>query len=551
MSQKNSLETLKKWREGINWQIKNCDKIEFFRPLVILIKNWEGKLPNLRDIFRKEEIDDILICARAAGRDIIRFVAETGYEDVPDVDKDGKPLLRRTTALHLEAGYQKYRHTTTARQLFHIYNKFDVNYVDENGVTHFHVACESGFDDVVKKFLELGQDPNCLTKNFSSPLYMAMIGRHEQVVKLLLSKGADPNFRDMWGRTPLWLGFEWGSKKVTELLLRSGACPNLAARFRMTPLHVISNYGNLEFMEMFFKTIDDIQKTVEVNAQDENGDTPLRLAVEYNETYGNSDFQKMVSLLLRRGADPNLANTEGLTPLHAICQKDNHVMLEYFLEINDEIQQTVHVNAQDKEGNTPLLLALQADHQKMAEYLLEKGANPHLTNARGLTALHAICNDQKDHHALVKTIFKICKAKHQLVQVDARDNLDRTPLQLAVANLSLKTVDVLLKRGADLDNFALPTMNHFYDVLNPDSMSYKFKSYLASSAMELVELLEKKGYELDRKEALEIMALFAKYGLFQKSKDLEEQYDIFADSVDRERWENASIALADADACNI
>ncbi|CAB0033255.1 unnamed protein product [Trichogramma brassicae] len=196
---------------------------------------------------------------------------------------------------------------------------------------------------------------------------------------------------------------------------------------------------------------------------------------------------------------------------------------KYFLEINDEIQQTVHVNTQDKKGNTPLHLALQADHQKIAEYLLEKGANPHLTNARGLTALHAICNDQKDRHALVKTFFKICKAKHQLVQVDARDNLDRTPLQLAVANLSLKTVDVLLKHGADLSSFVLPTMDHFCEVLNPGSMS-NFKSNLASSAMELVELLEKKGYELDRKEALTIMALFAKYGLFQKSKDLEERW---------------------------
>uniref|UniRef100_A0ABD2XR30 Uncharacterized protein n=1 Tax=Trichogramma kaykai TaxID=54128 RepID=A0ABD2XR30_9HYME len=447
--------------------------------------------------------------------------------------------------------------------LFDIY-KLDVNYVDPYGVTHFHVACQTGCDDVVKKFLELGQDPNCLSNEYGSPLYMAINSEQEQVVKLLLSKGADPNLakangstplhlicdqtgdkdnfvkllfelsnekylpikvdsQNRLGETPLRLALKKDNKKMTEFLLRSGANPNLAARVGMTPLHIISAYGNLEMMEIFFKTIDDIHKMVEVNAQDKTGDTPLRLAVKYNRTYGSFDFQRMVSLLLRRSADSNLANTEGSTPLHAICQKDSRVMLEYFLDINDEIQQTVHINAQDKKGNTPLHLALQADHQKMAEYLLERGASPNLGCEIGITALHMICNDRRDRHALAKTFFKICKAKHQLVQVDARDKLGLTPLQLAVANLSWKTVDVLLKRGADLSSFVLPTIDDFCEELNPNSIS-NFKSHLASSAIELVELLEKKGYELDRKEALTIMALFAKYGLFQKSEDLEKRW---------------------------
>ncbi|KAL7295211.1 hypothetical protein TKK_0011517 [Trichogramma kaykai] len=32
------------------------------------------------------------------------------------------------------------------------------------GCTHFHVACEYGLEDVVQKFLELGQDPNLLVQ---------------------------------------------------------------------------------------------------------------------------------------------------------------------------------------------------------------------------------------------------------------------------------------------------------------------------------------------------------------------------------------------------
>ncbi|KAL7300975.1 hypothetical protein TKK_0006252 [Trichogramma kaykai] len=363
--------------------------------------------------------------------------------------------------------------------LFDIY-KLDVNYVDPLGVTHFHVACMSGCDDVVKKFLELGQDPNCLLKEFDSSLYMAIKGEEERVVKLLLSKGADPNLPKAYGSTLLHiicdrtgdkdnfvkLLFELSNEKYLPFKVdsqnRLGQTPlwlALEKRVGMTPLHVISAYGNLEMMEIFFKTIDDIHKTVEGTAQDRNGDTPLHLTEDYS------------------------------------------VMLEYFLDINDEIQQTVHINAQDKEGNTPLHLALQAGHQKMAEYMLGKGADPNLVNARGFTALHTICNDRRDRRALAKTFFKICKAKHQLVQVDTRDELSLTPLQLAVANLSLKTVDVLLRRGADLSSFVLPTIDPLCEGLYLDSTS-NFKSHLASSAIELVELLEKKGYELDRNEAL-------------------------------------------------
>uniref|UniRef100_A0ABD2XDP9 Uncharacterized protein n=1 Tax=Trichogramma kaykai TaxID=54128 RepID=A0ABD2XDP9_9HYME len=296
-------------------------------------------------------------------------------------------------------------------------------------------------------------------------------------------------------------------------------------------------------MEIFFKTIDDIHKMVEVNAQDKTGDTPLRLAVKYNRTYGSFDFQRMVSLLLRRSADSNLANTEGSTPLHAICQKDNRVMLEYFLDINDEIQQTVHINDQDKNGNTPLHLALQADCKEMAEYMLGKGVDPNLVNARGFTALRGLCNDRRDRHVLAKMFFKICKAKDQLVQVDARDELGLTPLQLAVANISLKTIDVFLKRGADLSSFVLLTIDHFCKVFNPDSI-FNFKSNLASSVIELVELPEKKRYELERKEALTIMALFAKYGLFQKSEDLEKRwYDEVRETSKKDQDKFESVAV--------
>ncbi|CAB0041116.1 unnamed protein product [Trichogramma brassicae] len=416
------------------------------------------------------------------GERFIDFVASSGYKDEPDTDEKNEPLLHRTTPVHRAAKrstvnsfYSKY---TTASTF---------NYIDEDGLTHFHVACQYGYEAIVAKFLELGQDPNCFSQETRDARY---------------------------SETPLNLSLINNHQRVAELLLRSGADPNLCSQNGDVPLHIIcesfDDSDDDEFVETFFAINDQLDNEVQVNAQNVQGDTPLLLALQT----GN---KKAVELLLQRDADPNVANASGFTPVYFIGTID---LAQTFFKINDERNRTVEVNVRNKWSNTPLHLYLaqtivhkkavcagnhetvhvgardneepdlhlnlakMGDSRKAAELLLRRGADPNFINDQGDTCLHIICsNDDDDDDDIANMLFAICDenirssrstlgtrrvghrctrryliatstwrfsrsatSKTRTVKVDARDNEGKTPLHYAISHRHKKGVRITAEK---------------------------------------------------------------------------------------------------------
>uniref|UniRef100_A0ABD2X4P1 Ankyrin repeat protein n=1 Tax=Trichogramma kaykai TaxID=54128 RepID=A0ABD2X4P1_9HYME len=281
----------KSLRKKVNLEIKE-ERQEFIYRIYPLINDWKGKYPDLGSIFRPEELDWLLSDSidlkylgpnKIQGGQFIELVTRSGYKDKPNIDTNGKPLLQRTTALLHAAKIIISNNTELVSCLFKIYDRYDANYIDERGLTHFHIACRHDFDDIVKKFLEHGLDPNIpVTDEVNTSLNLTII--HER-------------------------------KKCFELLLRNGANPNHADHEGLTPLHRLCDKDiSHDWMELFFQINDDIQRTVLVDARDNKGDTPMHTAL-YDEEIEKFKF------LLKRRADPNIANEEGLTPLHIICSR--------------------------------------------------------------------------------------------------------------------------------------------------------------------------------------------------------------------------------------
>uniref|UniRef100_A0ABD2X5P7 PRANC domain-containing protein n=1 Tax=Trichogramma kaykai TaxID=54128 RepID=A0ABD2X5P7_9HYME len=445
-----------------------------------LINDWKSRLPDLREIFRREEIDWLLTQSAKTGPvELISFVIRTGYRDEPDLDEDGKPLLCRNTPVHYAAKHKIRNWISKIRELFKIYDKFNVNYTNESGFTHFHVACMSGCDEIVEKFLELGQDPNISMKETSdTSLHLALKNRHTKTIELLLRNGADPNLslhlisskdvdddvaekffkicddiqqkvqidvRAKLGFTPLHLALHNKKTNLVELLLKRGADSNVASAAGWRSLHIISmTYDDIEFVEKFFQICEDMQQKVQIAARSDSGDTALHVALRN----GN---KKMSEWLLRRGIDPNSSNQNGSTPLHIICEReadDDENFAEKFFQICEDMQQKVQVDARDKLGWTPLHFASHNGHSKLVESLLRRGADPNSADEKGSTPLHNICSREQDDN-LAEKFFEICEELQQKIQVDARDKLGDTPLHLALKKEHRTLVESLLRHGVN------------------------------------------------------------------------------------------------------
>ncbi|XP_014235395.1 ankyrin-1-like [Trichogramma pretiosum] len=496
------LKTLKDLRKRLNWEIIG-ERERFYWQLCRLINDWKSQLPNLREFFCKEEIDWLLTkCMKIGPAALMKFVIRTGYRDEPDLDEDGKPLLLRETAIHYAARRGVRHWTSKIRELFKVYDKFDANYTDAFNYTHFHAACMSGCVDIVKEFLELGQDPNCIVeKTGVSALLLALHNKRWDVAQLLLRSHADPNrtakdgtaplhiicqmkrgdiptgvikslfecsderyhrvlvdVRDStYGVTPLHLALRARHTEVVELLLSRGADPNLANNDGSTALHYICDEATHEagdLDESLFDLLEKYRPLRDIQARTrEWGRTPLHGAALNGK-------RRMMEKLLRKGADPNSVNKAGWTVLHYLIRRENDDcdddLMEKFFEIADDLGRTVRLEAKCDEGATPLEAALIYGRQRYVQVLLRRGADPNFVNAvqERKTALHIMARriTQDD---LPDRFFETCREIGKSVDIEALDSDGMTPLNLALHLGKEIMVESLLRNGADPNKHSL------------------------------------------------------------------------------------------------
>jgi len=185
-----------------------------------------------------------------------------------------------------------------------------------------------------------------------------------------------------------------------------------------------------------------------VNQPDHMGNTVLHMVASAS---GRS--KKVVAALdvvMEYGSvDINAQNVKGKTPLHLAVRGDKVDVVARLLEGGAD------VNLRDAEGNTPLILMGifcesgslgDADEFAISEMLLSKGADVNAQNATGRTALHELAEEQMGR--MVDTARLLLENG---ADVNLRDLEQRTALSEAADLGSSDMVKLLLEHDAEVD----------------------------------------------------------------------------------------------------
>ena len=233
------------------------------------------------------------------------------------------------------------------------------------------------------------------------------------IVVLLLEAGANPNARDDSGSTPLHLGVQNGNPVASSHLLAAGSDPNAADNDGYTPLHIAHWNANARVTELL------LEAGANPIARSNDRWTPFHSAVF-------SARSSSVSVFLERGAD------FGLAPLHrAIVLGDSETAMSLLAGGAD-------TGAADDFGWTSLHFAVSMGELRIVTAILEAEGDPSPQTENGLTPLHLAAEP-----GMVEALVAAG------AEIDARNDLGRTPLHQAAGYRDAAVVEALLDAGAD------------------------------------------------------------------------------------------------------
>lgn len=262
--------------------------------------------------------------------------------------------------------------------------------------------------EIVRELLASGADPNARNPGDVTALIAAAGTDAPESVRLLLAKGADANAKMQNGQTALLEAAGGNERETVRLLLDHGGDPNAGDEQGLTPLMEAANSRNLDILEMLLargarvQAMDKGGATALTYAAQRNHSAPL---VQVLIRHGAPprlidalllDDRNLAQRLLAAGADPNVHAPDGRTALMVAAAHAQAAIVKALLE------KGAKVNVRDRSDRTALMWAVGGEtmgfsHSLTVDRLQEPGVE-----ARVLATLQLLTGRGADIQARSK-----------------------------------------------------------------------------------------------------------------------------------------------------
>lgn len=261
-----------------------------------------------------------------------------------------------------------------------------VDATDQHDLTPLHVAALHGYTGIIELLTVHDANINALDDNRMSPLYMAVLKGNYEAARMLAATGAEVNLKEIKGQSLLFSAVVKNAPDMVKLLVEHGA---------------------------------DVREEL-------NAGTLLHYAAQ-------EGFADVAHVLCRAGADVNVKNFEGMTPLMFAVRDSHQQVVKVLLENHAAVDET------ERSGFTALQMAISRGCHDIVRDLLENGANvDHVVNGDSTLFLAV----EKGDCRMVQLLID----KNPRIDAPSRDGW--TPLLEAVAH-GRDMVEALLSAGAD------------------------------------------------------------------------------------------------------
>ena len=252
------------------------------------------------------------------------------------------------------------------------------------------------------------------------------------VLNCLIENGADVNVRKEYSkRTPLMIAAHCKNLNAVEFLLKHGAIVDVQDKRNKSSLHYGVEGALLSGDTSFDVVSCLLNHGADINAPMNGKYTALMMACR-------SQHVRLVKFLLQQGANVQVKDKDGKTALHFACELTFTWKPASCDLLNCLTENGADINALRKDNRTPLMVASSCGGVDQITFLIKRGANVHLQDKNGDTALHHAARNMNNSLEIVCALT--AAGASQMC-----NNQGLTPLLVASSTGNNAAVEELLK----------------------------------------------------------------------------------------------------------